>query len=188
MRKTLLFSTLAILFQISIIVYMVTASLMPLITGKEIVLRTVPIDPRDLLRGDYVVLNYSFNRLGLDSIKNDIHGERYKFGDELYIELEQKDNYYEPVGLWKNPPENKTFMKVIVKHFYGADTYGFASLSGGIESYYTDSETARALERNAGGVSAITEVYVMIAPDGQARIKDVKIKKQTPTPTDTISP
>ncbi len=187
MRKTFLFSGLAIIFQIVIIVYMVTASMMPLVTGKEIVLKTVPIDPRDLLRGDYVTLNYGFNYLRLDSIKNDVRGGKYRFGDELYIELKKKDNYYESVGLWKYPPENKTYMKVTVQRFYGFEKYGFASLRGGIESYYTDSETARRLEMRSRDVSAITEVYVMVAPDGQARIKDIKIKKQTSIPMDSLS-
>lgn len=31
--------------------------------GTEVVLRTVPIDPRDLLRGDYVVLSYGISSL-----------------------------------------------------------------------------------------------------------------------------
>jgi len=187
MRKTFLFCSLAVLFQIIIIVYMVTASMMPLVTGKEIVLRTIPIDPRDLLRGDYVVLNYSFSRLDLDSIKNDIRHGNYKFGDELFVELEKKNAYYEPVGIWKNPPENKTFMKVIVQYYYDYDKHGDVFVKGGIESYYTDSETARNLEIRSRDTSVITGVHIMVAPGGQARIKDIEIKKQSKTPTDTLS-
>ena len=29
-----------------------------LINGKEVILETVPVDPRDIVMGDYVVLNY----------------------------------------------------------------------------------------------------------------------------------
>ena len=32
-------------------------------TGREIVLKTVPVDPRDLFRGDYVTLRYDISRL-----------------------------------------------------------------------------------------------------------------------------
>ena len=39
--------------------------------GQKILLKTIPLDPRDLFRGDYVVLNYEISQLNLDSIKHD---------------------------------------------------------------------------------------------------------------------
>lgn len=38
--------------------------------GTEIVLRTQPVDPRDLLRGDYVILGYDITRIALASVEN----------------------------------------------------------------------------------------------------------------------
>ncbi|WP_312796939.1 GDYXXLXY domain-containing protein [Tianweitania sp.] len=37
--------------------------------GQEITLRTAPVDPRDLLRGDYVALSYDISRVPVDHIQ-----------------------------------------------------------------------------------------------------------------------
>ena len=55
----------AVLFQLVIIAGMIGKSLYPLVTGTEVRLKTEPRDPRDLLRGDYVVLNYQFSNIRL---------------------------------------------------------------------------------------------------------------------------
>lgn len=46
-------------------------------TGKTILLETLPVDPRDLLRGDYVVLSYKIGTLESDKIKKDKGYYRY---------------------------------------------------------------------------------------------------------------
>jgi uncharacterized membrane-anchored protein len=32
-------------------------------TGEEVLLKTLPVDPRDLFRGDYVILRYDVSRV-----------------------------------------------------------------------------------------------------------------------------
>ena len=41
---------------------------MPLWTGEPILLRVVPVDPRDMFRGDYVALSYDFSRIPAQGI------------------------------------------------------------------------------------------------------------------------
>ena len=43
---------------------MMVRPLMTLTTGETILLRVVPVDPRDLFRGDYVILSYEISRPG----------------------------------------------------------------------------------------------------------------------------
>ena len=45
---------------------------MTLLTGKEVLLKTVPVDPRDLFRGDYVVLRYDISTIDLETVSTDI--------------------------------------------------------------------------------------------------------------------
>ncbi len=52
-----------IAFQFIVLVAMIQMPLQTLRTGDKILFRVVPVDPRDLLRGDYVVLNYEFSRI-----------------------------------------------------------------------------------------------------------------------------
>ena len=56
-------------FQIAVLLSMILTPFTTLITGDTILLRVVPVDPRDLLRGDYVILSYEFSRMPPQSIQ-----------------------------------------------------------------------------------------------------------------------
>ena len=49
-------------FQVAVLVAMIAVRATPLVFGDTILLRVVPVDPRDLFRGDYVILSYDFSR------------------------------------------------------------------------------------------------------------------------------
>ncbi|WP_068413294.1 GDYXXLXY domain-containing protein [Labrenzia sp. OB1] len=56
-------------------------------TGKVVQLETVPVDPRDLLRGDYVVIN-----LAITSVSTDLPGsDGLRSGDRVYVGLSADD-------------------------------------------------------------------------------------------------
>ena len=52
--------------------------------GQEVRLRTVPVDPRDLFRGDYVVLAYDISRVTSGKLVGD---KRLRRGDKLYVQV-----------------------------------------------------------------------------------------------------
>jgi uncharacterized membrane-anchored protein len=58
-RRTLLWT--AALLQVATIGWMVWHHQQPGDSGERIVLRCQPVDPRDLLKGEYVILNYDFS-------------------------------------------------------------------------------------------------------------------------------
>jgi len=60
--KAVLFG-LAILLQCALLIVMVADRVQILREGREITLQTRPLDPRDLLRGDYVTLGYDITQL-----------------------------------------------------------------------------------------------------------------------------
>ena len=60
--KAVLFG-LAVLVQCALLVLMVADRMQILREGTEVTLQTQPVDPRDLLRGDYVVLRYDISQL-----------------------------------------------------------------------------------------------------------------------------
>lgn len=52
-------------------------------SGKEVTLALVPVDPRDLLRGDYVIINLAIARVSID-----LPGaNEVKEGDRVYVRL-----------------------------------------------------------------------------------------------------
>ena len=60
--KVVLFGVAA-LVQIALLVVMIVDRMQILREGTEVTLQTPPVDPRDLLRGDYVVLGYDISQL-----------------------------------------------------------------------------------------------------------------------------
>ncbi len=61
--------------------------------GVEIVLESQPIDPRDPVRGDYVILSYRAERL------DGLPDARLRVGEEVYVVFVQRGRYWEPVSL-----------------------------------------------------------------------------------------
>ena len=58
-------------------------------TGETVVLETVPIDPRDLLRGDYVTVRYEISTLDTGDLAGDD-----SIDDTVYVELRREDDGY----------------------------------------------------------------------------------------------
>jgi len=56
----------------------------PLIFGETIVLETRPVDPFDVLRGQYIVINYEISTIPL--LKNAV------LGDSVYVVLQENEN------------------------------------------------------------------------------------------------
>ena len=128
-----------------------------LASGDEITLRTVPVDPVDLFRGNYVTLRYEISTVQVT------RGVRP--GDGVYVPL------YESAGTstgsvgFPSAPSDGTFIRGTVRRV--AD--GTADVEYGIETYYADEQDAHALER-AGSLL----VTVVVGDDGQARISRVE--------------
>lgn len=69
-------------------------------TGEKIVLKTVPVDPRDIFRGDYVHLNYEITNLDLDKLKAK---DTFKMNDKAYVSLIKSSD-----GTWRASSVSKT--------------------------------------------------------------------------------
>ena len=61
--------------------------------GVEVVLESLPVDPRDPVRGDYVILGYRAERL------DGLPDARLRVGEEVYVVFVQRGRYWEPVSL-----------------------------------------------------------------------------------------
>ena len=82
-----------VLFQLVILLGMIGFNEATFAFGKSVVLQTVPVDPRDLFRGHYVVLRYKISTLsGIPELRN-IHE-----GDKVYVHLEQRGDVWEAIA------------------------------------------------------------------------------------------
>src|SRR3990167_7699578 len=91
---------LAIALQAIIIFAIVIFKMSVLTGGTDVLLRIAPVDPRDLLRGDYATFQYDISNLGSYSER----GQQIKNGDTVYVILRQSGKYYIAQNVQKNQP------------------------------------------------------------------------------------
>ena len=121
-------------------------------TGQEVLLKTVPVDPRDMFRGDYVTLRYDISRIDLRRVKND--GAIFKSRDAVYVQLDANNKYAVPIGVSKNPPPSGIFIKGVVLEVYNEEL----SIEYGIESYFVPEGKGLALQHELDKMGALVRV------------------------------
>lgn len=115
--------------------------------GREVVAEVIPVDPRDLFRGDYVILGYAFSR-GQVAVP-----ENTNQGDTLYVTLkENAPEQWEVVSAsdtYRQPADaTQVVLKGIVDYLYQpAGELPKATFRYGIESYFVPEGTGRDLEQ-----------------------------------------
>ncbi|GAA0578661.1 GDYXXLXY domain-containing protein [Caenispirillum bisanense] len=87
---------------LAVLVVMVVMRQWPLVTGQEVVLPTEPVDPRSLLRGDYVDLGYAVSRLSEATLPL----PEVTVGATVYVPLTgpDADGHWHPAGVMLVPP------------------------------------------------------------------------------------
>ena len=160
-----------ILFQILVLAGVYLGAMYPLWTGKEIHLKTVPVDPRSLFRGNYAQLRYD-----ISNIDGSILGveTRPRNGETVYIRLKSSpDGIYvmDGAGLEK-PAGPDPFIRGRLLALSHGDQHQQAKyeVRYGIEAWFAPKEKALALEKTlrGGGIAR-----VMVAGNGKAALKDV---------------
>jgi uncharacterized membrane-anchored protein len=90
----------AIALQLIILAALMFFKLIILAGGTEVALRIAPVDPRDPLRGDYVVLNYDISTANRFN-----NNETFLPGEEVYVPLYESGKYWSAGGIMKKAPE-----------------------------------------------------------------------------------
>ena len=100
--KKLVISALVLaLVQIGFLSWIIAGRAAILRNGKEVLLKVEPIDPRDLLRGDYIILGYEISRIPVKLIGN-IPADKLSSDDtSLVVRLRKgAEGYWQPTAAW----------------------------------------------------------------------------------------
>jgi uncharacterized membrane-anchored protein len=121
----------AVVLQLLILVTMILGRTVPYIGAQTILLHVEPVDPRDMFRGDYVTLGYSFNR---------IPSGIYQAGQLVYVTLipDADGRHYRQGQFLVEPPASGVFIRGTAQNANRA-TFG-------IESYYVQEGTGHDYE------------------------------------------
>jgi len=152
-REQLVRLILALIVVFGIVLIFILYSAWPIITGKEIVLATRPVDPYDLFRGQYLTINYEIN--SLPSISG------VQQGDKVYISLKEDD-----LGIWRFKSASLIapsgdFISGNVKSVYNDKM----NIEYGIEQFF--------FEKGAEFSTANITVKAKVSSSGQARISEL---------------
>lgn len=132
--------------------------------GKEVLLKTIPVDPRDIVMGDYVILNYEISQF-----------PRYKdylfeYNKPIYVKLDVNNDNIASIGKVSKEKPNGLFIKgtmgacqSVLPIFRSGKCINY-----GIESYYVKEGEGRKLERDLANGAL---VKVSIDRYGKAKIK-----------------
>lgn len=131
-------------------------------TGVEVVLKTRPIDPRDLFRGDYVILRYEIGSIDLSAYSVD--ASTFSAGDSAYLALDIVDGYGNPRSIAHQPPDEGLFIKGEITRV----SQNALSVTYGIETYFVPEGKGREIERLRGDR---LEVKVAVDSFGNTLIK-----------------
>lgn len=99
---------IAFAVQAALLGYMLVARASTLANGQEVRLPVIPVDPRDFLRGDYVILSYPMSELKAADLAGD---DDFYYGAPIYVELAQDGDTWKPVALHKAKPEGVTSVR-----------------------------------------------------------------------------
>ena len=130
--------------------------------GVEIVLESLPVDPRDPLRGDYVILRYRAEDV------DGLPGARPRTGEEVYVTFEQRGRYWEPTALGARNPDQDEWDRGRVA------IRARVVLESPLRVEYPD--LGEYFVRQGTGVLPLPpDVHIAVSRDGVARIKYLEV-------------
>lgn len=127
-----------------------------------------PVDPRDLFRGDYVILSYPFSRL-----PTELWGHpQAQAGRDIYVELvpEGDGKHWRANRFHFDPPRHGPYLHGP----YLRGKIGPGRIEYGIESFYVQEGQGRRYEEAVRSRRLTAEIAV--APNGQASLRNLHVE------------
>jgi uncharacterized membrane-anchored protein len=167
---------LVVVLQTAALAGMVALKHRTLITGTPILLKTEPIDPRSLFRGDYVRLNYKIGRIHRTELGDGGLGvDDFSRHDPIYVKLRKGEKFWETVSVHRDMPAHGQDTVVIrgEVQWVGGDAI---NVRYGIENFFVPEGEGRALER-PGEVEVVT-ILVAVDSRGNSAIKAILVNDE----------
>ena len=142
-------------------------------TGTEVLLKMAPVDPRDLFRGDYMILNYDISRL--DSIPSAPTG--LKQHDKVFVALTAgADAVVTATGAFTTPPQTGLYI--------AGEIDEWSRVTYGIESYFIPENTGYDLGNKIRNSQGTAFVKVSIDKSGRSVVRAIVVGGQEINPKD----
>ena len=165
--------------QLAVLTYMVWKRVSLLKHGREITVDVVPVDPRDIFRGDYVILGYPFSSTSGNGSADVPLPEGAHMNSAAYVTLAPGEG-----GTWTSArielahpgtldPANVVLKGRVDTVWPGTDGKINGRIRYGIESYFVPEGTGVELEKLVRDKKI--RAVLAIASDGTAAIKALEV-------------
>lgn len=152
---------LTLLLQLGVLGTEYLSSVWPLKYGQPVLLKTEPIDPRSLFRGNYVRLNYA-----ISSVDKSLAEQPFRRHEVVYVALKPEGRYHVASALLHEPPEQGPFIRGRVRW-----TGGNYRIDYGIEAFFMPKKKALEAQAAVREKEAWAQVYLL--ESGRAAIADL---------------
>lgn len=173
-RSLLIAAVVVAVGQVGFLGAMIQSRAALLQNGREVILRTEPVDPRDLLRGDYVALSYDITRVPVASVQTPRARDNKPAG-AVTVRL-QPGAGVEPatlVGAWLGDPPSPPAdgqVDLVGESLTRWDAQAQdIFVTYGLERFYLPEGEGRAIEQ--GMRERSFKMAVAVSAGGQAQIK-----------------
>lgn len=147
-------------------------------TGRVVYLRTAPVDPRDLFRGDFVRLQYEINSVRTEGVDPAAAASpERKRHEVVYTRLQPAgEGLFEAAGIGPARPTEGLFIRGRTEDQWrlGWRGAGHSFVKYGIEQLFVEQGAGLAIEQRRGtrdGLQVPMEVEVAIGPTGTGVIR-----------------
>lgn len=151
---------LTVVFQLLVLGSMIAQSGWTHLTGDTVLFRVVPVDPRDMFRGDYVILRYEFSNISPEGrgLRDQTSAGREVF---VSLTLDEDGRHWIATSASFDRPAGGRYLK--------GKVVGSGNIEFGIESFFVQEGKGKEYEdaRNAHRLSA----EVALTDDGEASLK-----------------
>lgn len=133
-------------------------------SAPTVLLETQPVDPRDMLRGDYVILSYKITQLRFNQFTPPIETQP-AVGTPVFVVLEKRGAFHEAVSaslVFPNAQLGQTVIRGETEHVWQA---GNVRVHYGLERYY--------VREGTGNPTGKLTVEAAVPKSGKAVIKQV---------------
>jgi len=175
-HRLLISAILLALLQIGFLSFIIAGRAAVLRDGQEVLLKVEPVDPRDLLRGDYVRLGYDISNIPVSMIGNVPSGAQWIEAGPVFVRVKKDGDgiwnmvsasLYEPPST--PPGDGEIDIRGMVDDGRGLGRIDTLNVEYGIERFYLPEGEGLAIERDMRVRSF--NIVAAIAGDGSAQIK-----------------
>ncbi len=175
-KRLLLAACLVALAQLGFLSWVIAGRAAILRNGQEVVLKVEPIDPRDLLRGDYVRLGYEIRQIPVKLVENAPPGEFVTDEGPIFVRLgRDEDGYWRArsASLSKasgaDPAPGEVDVRGSIRGGWSLGPDADFTVEYGIDRYYVPEGKGRAIETDMR--ERPFAIVVAVARDGTPQIK-----------------